>query len=188
VTERATLRVGMHRRIARLGLAAATGCAAAAGFAETALDVPFVRQIRRGCGPAAVAMVMQYWAGQLGLDGAAADAEKIDRALPASSKGVSGAALKEYLEDHGFAAYVFSGELSDLRHHIAKGRPVVVCLGLKGPGGPLHFVVVTGVGDGAVTLNDSTRGKMYREGMESFLRAWKAARNWAMLAVPRPGP
>jgi predicted double-glycine peptidase len=133
-------------------------------------------------------MVMQYWAGQAGFDGAAADAEKIDEALPPSSKGVTGEALKGYLESHGFSAYVFSGELSDLRDHITKGRPVVVCLGLKGPKGPLHFVVVAGVEDRAVILNDPTRGKLFREEMDPFLRAWKATRNWAMLAVPRQTP
>src|SRR5205085_8932703 len=65
------------------------------------LEVPFVHQVKAGCGSAAIAMVMQYWASrQPGLDTAAADAERIDRVLPPeSAKGIHGQALKRYLEE-----------------------------------------------------------------------------------------
>jgi uncharacterized protein YvpB len=62
---------------------------------------------------------------------------------------------------------------------------VVVCLGLKGPDGPLHYAVVVGLGDADVTLNDPARGKLVREEREAFLRSWKVTGNWALLAVPR---
>jgi uncharacterized protein YvpB len=150
------------------------------------IDVPFVRQVRAGCGAAAIAMVMQYWVKHdSGLDAAAADAEHIDAALPASSKGIFGNELKKYLEAHGFSAFVFNAEPRDLEQHLAKGRPVVVCLGLKGPDGPLHYAVVVGLGDADVTLNDPARGKLVREEREAFLRSWKVTGNWALLAVPR---
>jgi len=155
----------------------------------TWLDVPFVRQIRAGCGSAAIAMVMQYWArNDPNLDAAAAAAERIDRALPASSKGIAGKELRRYLEANGFSVFIFNGELSDLRHHAAKGRPTVVCLGLKGPRAPLHYAVVAGAGEDAVLLNDPARGKLVREDKESFLRSWKVTGNWALLAVPRQTP
>lgn len=150
------------------------------------IDVPFVRQVRAGCGPAAVAMVMQYWVRETpGLEAAAAGAEHIDKALPAGANGTFGKDLKEYLEAHGFSAYVFDGEMADLRNHLAKGRPVIVCLGLKGPDAPPHYVVVVGIGEGEVLLNDPARGKLVREKTADFLRAWKATENWALLAVPR---
>jgi predicted double-glycine peptidase len=150
------------------------------------LDVPFVPQVRQGCGPAAIAMVMQYWVQhQQGLDAAAADDERINEALPASSRGTFGNALKTYLEAHGFSAFVFTGEPQDLAHHLAKGRPLVVCLGPQGPDGPFHYVVVVGVGESEILLNDSARGKLTREGRETFLEQWKATGNWALLAVPR---
>lgn len=151
------------------------------------IDVPFVRQVRAGCGPAAVAMVMQYWVQKTpGLDAAAAGAEHIDKALPANPNGTFGKDLKEYLEAQGFSAYIFDGEMADLRNHLAKGRPVVVCLGLEGPDAPLHYVVVVGIGEGEVLLNDPARGKLFREKMSDFLGAWKVTQNWALLAVPRP--
>jgi ABC-type bacteriocin/lantibiotic exporter with double-glycine peptidase domain len=151
------------------------------------IDVPFVHQVRAGCGPASIAMVMQYWVQhQPGLDPAAADAERINEALPASSGGIFGNDLRTYLEAHGFSAFLFDGEPQDLAHHLAKGRPVVVCLGPKGPGGPLHYVVVVGSGENEILLNDSARGKLIRESKETFLKQWKATGNWALLAVPRP--
>ena len=153
------------------------------------LEVPFVHQVKAGCGSAAIAMVMQYWASrQPGLDGAAADAGRIDQALPPDSKkGIQGRALKQYLEDHGFSTFVFSGEIGDLQQHLAKGRPVVVALELNGARAPLHYVVVVGVKDKAVVVNDPARGKLIDIELQRFLLAWKPAGNWALLAVPRTG-
>jgi len=120
-----------------------------------------------------------------GLDPAAAAAERIDEALPPSSNGISGKQLRVYLEAHRFSAFVFDGELKDLRHHIAQGRPMIVCLGLKGTGAPLHFAVVVGVGEDGILLNDPARGKLVRDDLETFVRAWKVTGNWTLLAVPR---
>lgn len=173
----------MRRRLGLLFI----GCGLASFPNDIAwLDVPFVRQVRAGCGSAAIAMVMQYWVKhQPGLDDAAADAERIDRVLPVTSKGIHGRELKRYLETHGFSAFIFNGDLSDLRDHSAKGRPAVVCLGFRRPLASLHYVVVVGVGEDAILLNDPARGKLVREEKAAFLRAWKVTGNWALLAVPR---
>jgi predicted double-glycine peptidase len=154
------------------------------------LEVPFVEQVKSGCGSAAIAMVVQYWARQNhALDAAAADAERINQFLPATSaKGIQGQALKNYLEERGFDVFVFSGELRDLEHHFEKGRPVVVCFGLKGPRGPLHYSVVAGIDRDSVRLNDPARGKLIREDLGRFQAAWKVTGNWALLAVPRHVP
>ncbi|MBC7852058.1 MAG: C39 family peptidase [Pirellulaceae bacterium] len=151
------------------------------------LDVPYVRQVKAGCGAAAVAMVVQYWARHHPeLKDAAAETANIDELLPASRRGIRGSVLKDYLAQRGFNAFVFDGEMKDLRHHFEKGRPVVVCLGLSGAKGPLHYAVVVGVDDKTVWLNDSARGKLVRDDLESFEKAWRLSENWAMLAVPRP--
>src|SRR3954447_12243245 len=152
------------------------------------LDVPFVQQVKAGCGSAAVAMVVEYWARQFpGLDKAQADAERINELLPATSpKGIQGEALKEYLNGRGFQAFVFEGEMSDLRNHFAKGRPVIVCLAPKGTRAPLHYAVVAGLNDREVWLNDPARGKLSRESVERFITEWRRTDNWALLAVPRP--
>ena len=154
--------------------------------ASTWLDVPYVHQAEAGCGAASIAMVMQYWIRQdARLDSHAADGDRIFKLLSApSKKGISGQALKTYLEEHGFDAFVFDGELEDLRAHIQKGRPVVVCLAPRGSRAPLHFAVVVGVDENNVTLNDPARGKLFREDVNRFLRDWKTTGAWALLAVP----
>ena len=194
-----TLRFGRHRfraislarqnaaLLASLGLLL-IGLHSPASSADSPwLEVPFVHQVKAGCGSAAIAMGMQYWASrQPGLDAVAADAGRIDQVLlPGSTKGIQGQALKRYLEEHGFAAFVFSGEIRDLQQHLAKGRPVVVSLGLNGSRAPLHYLVVVGLKDNAVLVNDPARGKLIGINLQRFLLAWKLAGNWALLAVPR---
>ncbi|HXJ42368.1 MAG TPA: C39 family peptidase [Bryobacteraceae bacterium] len=154
------------------------------------LEVPFVHQVKAGCGSAAIAMIMQYWTSrEPRLDALAADAERIDQALPPGPrKGIQGQALKRYLEEHGFAAFVFSGEVGDLQQHLAKGRPLVVALELNGARAPLHYVVVVGLKDKTVLVNDPARGKLINIDLQRFLLAWKPARNWSLLAVPRTEP
>ncbi len=150
------------------------------------LDVPFVPQVKAGCGSAAVAMVIEYWAYRYpSLQYAAEDTAEIDRLLPASRRGIRGEALRRYLDRCGFRAFVFDGELADLEHHFEKGRPVIVCFAPKGPHAPLHYAVIVGVDARNVWMNDSARGKLIREDTSRFLEEWKVTANWALLAVPR---
>jgi predicted double-glycine peptidase len=151
------------------------------------LDVPFVQQVKAGCGSAAVAMVLEYWARQFPeLEATQADAERINQLLPATSpKGIGGEALKQYLKTRGFEAFIFNGEMQDLQHHFAKGRPVIVCLAPKGVRGPLHYAVVAGLDEQSVWLNDPARGKLFREDVKRFLTEWRPAEHWALLAIPQ---
>jgi predicted double-glycine peptidase len=151
------------------------------------LDVPFVQQAEDGCGAASVAMIMQYWARlEPHADAAAADGDRIYRLLSSpGGNGISGQALKRYLEQHGFSAFVIDGELRDLRQHLEKGRPLIVCTAPRGRHAPLHYAVVVGISDVELVLNDPARGKLIRENLDHFLHTWKATGNWTLLAVPR---
>ncbi len=170
----------------RLQFLVLCGCATCASNTVPWLDVPYVRQVKAGCGAAAVAMVVQYWARHYpALREAAAETDRIDELLPASRKGIRGAALNDYLSKRGFSVYIFDGELQDLRQHFDKGRPVIVCLGLSGPKAPLHYAVLVGIDEESVWLHDSARGKLTRESLDQFKSAWDVTGNWALLAVPR---
>jgi predicted double-glycine peptidase len=151
------------------------------------LDVPLVRQTARGCGPAAIAMVIQYWAGRdPRLASTAAATEHIRQDLPATDRGVAGSALKGYLEAHGFDAFVFRGDRAALENEFRKGRPVVICFAPHGNRGWLHYAVVAGVDGDALWLNDPQRGRLIREPLRRFQAAWDATGNWSLAAVPRP--
>src|SRR5258708_6054515 len=97
-------------------------CAAALLFCWTALawpstlDVPFVRQQKQGCGAAAVAMLMQYWADHgARVSPRAADAATVYRLLyDPRVQGTAGSSIVAYLHDQSFAAFPISGSRGDL--------------------------------------------------------------------------
>ncbi len=153
------------------------------------LDVPFVRQEKDGCGAASISMVMQYWnkAKDEQLS-ARADPRLIQRALLSKeAKGIFASAMERYFEEAGFRAFAFKGEWIDLKNHLLKGRPLVVCLKGSGRRDPLHYVVVTGLDwqQNFVFVNDPARRKLLRLDRSSFEKSWSAAGNWTLLALPK---
>ena len=148
------------------------------------LDVPFVKQVENGCGAAALSMTMEYWSHQgAPVDTGAADAGRIQGELyTAERHGILASAMRRYLEDHGFQALVFPGRWNDLAAQLEKGRPLIVALR---SGGEAHYVVIAGVSDDAVEMNDPAGRKLRKMGRAEFEKKWRAAGNWALLAVPR---
>ncbi len=146
------------------------------------LDVPYIRQERNSCGAASIAMVMQYWIAK-GASMPQPDAEphNIHRLLYSRrAEGIFASDMEKYFREKGFEAFAIRGEWADLRNHIEKGRPLIVCLK---EGAPLHYVVVAGVDEGFVLLNDPARRKLLRLDRAAFERDWKD--RWILLAVPR---
>jgi ABC-type bacteriocin/lantibiotic exporter with double-glycine peptidase domain len=140
------------------------------------LDVPFVKQAKNGCGPASVSMVMAYWRH------GAADTSEIDRVLYSRDTGTFASDMERYFRQQGFEAFAFAGEWADLEQHIAKGRPLIVCLGKS----RRHYVVVAGLDSRRelVAVNDPERRKLQQIDRKSFERDWSAAGHWTLLAVP----
>lgn len=152
------------------------------------LDVPYVKQPTEGCGAASIAMVMQYWAMQSGHS-PDADAATIQRALYSrDAHGVYASAMEMYLQQNGFRTFVLSATWSDLQHHLAKGRPLIVAIKSVAinPGEKaLHYVVVVGIDNDILLLNDPARRKLLKYARSDFEREWKVTANWTLLALPR---
>jgi len=170
--------------------AAGVGFALAAETPSLWIDVPFVAQVKNGCGSAAMAMVMEYWekkAGR-GAAGAAADAGKIQAALYSpAEEGIPASAMKRYFEGAGYRAFTFVGDWNELGHHLERGRPLIVSLKASGPRGPLHYIVVVGIDSARryIYVNDPAQQKMLRLSREGFESEWSATQHWTLLAVPR---
>ena len=146
------------------------------------LDVPFVRQEKEGCGAASVAMVLRYWRQE-------GDAREIHRRLySAESRGTPARALIRYLDERGFDAFAMEGAWEDLEKHLAKGRPLIACLGNGRAGGLRHYVVVVGVSPDQVALHDPAAGQLRLLRRGDFEERWAAAGRWTLLAVPRATP
>ena len=163
----------------------------AAGNPAIWIDVPFAAQTKDGCGSASIAMVMQYWENKQGQPVAAeANPLTIQAALfSRSAGGIYASSMQQYLRQSGYRAFIFQGQWSDLQHHLALGRPLIVMLKASGPLGPLHYVVVVGIDSqrGYVFLNDPAQQKMLRISREGFESEWSYTHHWTLLAVPQTG-
>ncbi|MGE5647108.1 MAG: C39 family peptidase [Acidobacteriota bacterium] len=170
-------------RLAALWAAAALSACAAAPV----LDVPIVVQQKNGCGAAAIAMVMGYWHERM-PEVPAGDSEGaiFDRLYVPGEKGIRGADMARYLEQRAFRVFLIRADEADLSHHVARGRPLIVCL-RPGKSAPNHYVVVVGAdpGSGTVSFVDPARGMVICQRTARFRREWEPAGNWALLAVPR---
>jgi len=157
------------------------------------LDVPFVKQEKNGCGAASISMVMQYWNREKSRDqtlSARADPRVIQQALYSSeAKGIPAAAMERYFEEAGFVPFAFKGEWIDLKNHLSKGRPLIVCLKGEGRRDPLHYVVVSGLDwqRDFIFVNDPARRKLLRLDRSLFEKSWEAAANWTLLVLPKQG-
>jgi ABC-type bacteriocin/lantibiotic exporter with double-glycine peptidase domain len=145
------------------------------------LDVPFVKQEANGCGAAAIAMVMRYWSRE------DADPHRIYKALYSQEvQGIRGEDVERFLRVTGFQTFVFHGDWQDLEQHLAKGRPLMVCL-REGRTGPLHYVVVSGLDTrhNVVLVNDPARRKLLKVERGVFETDWTGSDRWTLLAVPQ---
>lgn len=167
------------------------GTAQAATGRTVWIDVPFAAQTKDACGSASIAMVMQYWDQKEKLP-VTADADPAHiQALLFSSKarGIYTSSMEAYLRRSGYKVFAFQGEWSDLEHHLALGRPLIVAIQPNGRLGPLHYVVVVGIDPtrNYVFVNDPAQQKMLRISRQGFESEWRATHDWTLLAVPQQG-
>ena len=168
-------------------LALAVACPMLSAAEGVWLDVPFVHQETNGCGPASLAMILDYWrehrAPAEKLATPLADPKDIQRRLYVPErKGTPADSMQRYLEANGYRAFSFSGQWQDVRHHIGLGRPLIVAI--KTGSDSFHFAVVAGVSDTSIALNDPADRKLRRYSREDFERKWLGAGGWTLLAVP----
>ena len=149
------------------------------------IDVPFIQQDKNGCGSASIWMVMMYW-----QPDAAVNVDEIQRQLYSQEAGgIHAKDMARYFESQGYRTFAFRAEWADLKEHVSKGRPLIVCLERNRRGVPLHYVVVAGVDDmqNLVLVNDPAQRKLLSMSRAEFEQAWRATGNWTLLAVPEVG-
>ena len=152
------------------------------------LDVPFVAQADNGCGAACAAMILDYWSARSPGAAPPPGAASPQAELRPGKLGITASALEAYLRSRSLRVFAFAGQWSDLHHHVARGRPLVVAL--DQPGAARHFVVVAGVDpeQRVVLVNDPARRKLLKVARAEFERAWRGAGYWTLLAVPAHAP
>jgi len=144
------------------------------------VDLPPVRQTGASdCGAAALASVLGYWGRPTSLPA-------IERSVDVEHGGAALGDLERFARAHGFAAYAFNAELSDLEHELRAGRPVIV--GMVKPYQPgkgiAHYEVVTGYEPVAkrILTFDPARG-LRENGVAGFLAEWQPAKRVALVVL-----
>lgn len=145
-------------------------------------DVPFHAQSDYQCGPASLAMVLNY-----------ADVEiPMETLIPqVYLPGREGSVQPEMLATarrHGRIPYVLNDSFDSLLSEIAAGHPVVVMQNLSLPAWPMwHYAVVIGYDlDSEEMILHSGEEAQRIEAFNRFDATWARSGRWAFVALP-PG-
>jgi tetratricopeptide (TPR) repeat protein len=144
-------------------------------------DVPLIVQADYFCGPAALAMVMQ-WSG--------ADVTQAELAAVSFTPMAKGTYLSDMLgaaRRQGYLAITVD-DLPALLGDVQAGHPVIVFQNLGFELAPVwHYGVVIGydLTSGIITLH-SGQNRVMRMPLSNFLRSWDRGDRWALAVMP-PG-
>jgi hypothetical protein len=143
-------------------------------------EVPFHPQSRYQCGPAALATVLE-WSGRHITPQALKP-----RVYVPERRGTLQPEVKAAARTEGRLAYPLQNGVQGLIAEIEAGHPVLVMQNLGLDWLPQwHYAVVIGITDNPprVVLR-SGREKRHVLAMDTFLRTWRRADNWALVVLP----
>lgn len=144
------------------------------------IDVPFVKQKDKYCGPAALSSIFLYWNKNISQEEIAKDIFFNELG------GVLNIDLEKYARSKGFWAKESNTDFQTLKTYLRKGIPVIAMERLH----PYifnknHFVVITGFSDkhGAVIQHTGDQANVIRS-YKGFMRNWYRAGGWILKVVP----
>ena len=152
-----------------------SGCATTTSRRVT-LDVPFVAQKPNFCGPAALAMLANYYGHRVTQEDIAGAVY-----LP-EVRGTLTTELADYARQFNFWVRQYRGSENDLREKLAAGVPLIV---LGRFGNRWHYFVVLDVDDfqQTLTVHSDTRANV-QFSQDEFRRFWEHADRWTLLICP----
>ena len=143
---------------------------------QSPIPVPFIAQKPNYCGPAALAMLANYYGYKVSQDEIASAIY-----LP-NIGGTLTSELSDYARRFNLWVRQYRGSVDDLRQKLDAGVPLIV-LGKFGE--QPHYFIVLGWDDfrQVVTVHSDTRPR-YEMRAEDFLRHWDRADHWTLLICP----
>ena len=143
---------------------------------DDVLKVPFIAQKPNYCGPAALAMLANYYGHPVSQDEIAGAIYLPDVGGTLTSE------LGDYARRFHLWVRQYHGSLDDLREKLAAGVPLLV-LGRFGE--QPHYFVVLGWDSfrQIVTVHSDARAR-FEMRLEDFQRHWDRAGNWTLLVCP----
>ncbi len=159
-----------------LGFLVVLSAASFARAVDDILDVPFIAQKPNYCGPAALAMLANYYGHPVSQDEIASAIYLPDIGGALTSE------LGDYARRFNLWVRQYHGTLDDLRQKLDAGVPLLV---LGKFGDQSHYFVVLGWDKfrQVVTVHSDTRPR-YEMRAEDFQNRWDRAGNWTLLVCP----
>jgi len=116
-----------------------------------------------GCGPTALSMVCMYLLQDTTLDPAYIAKYSVENGYRVQGNGTSWALMSKGARDFGLQSEELTLSESQVLEHLEKGDPVICVVGPGDFTDTGHFIVMTGIEDGKIRLNDPnspTRSEM----------------------------
>jgi predicted double-glycine peptidase len=154
--------------------------------------VPFEKWLKRNyCGPACLAMVLNYWDETRSFN-----QQKIsDEIYDSENKATYNSEMVLYPRNKGFTSYSFQGNLQILKEMVGKGIPVIVLTKTIKQIAKGHYRVVIGFDDdkSQIIFHDPFFGGRHAMKFKNFMKVWELGKGrnqsrWMMAVVPAQSP
>ena len=154
--------------------------------------VPFEKWLARNyCGPACLAMVLNYWDETRSFS----QRKITDEIYDSQTQATYNSEMVLYPRTHGFESYSFQGDLRILKDVVGKNIPVIVLTKTINKIAKGHYRVVIGFDDDQdqIIFHDPYFGGRTAMTSKDFLKAWELGKGrnqsrWMMAVVPGQGP
>jgi peptidase C39-like protein len=140
------------------------------------LVVPYLPQTEALCGGAVAAMMYRYWGD------VHADVQQFAPLVDERAGGIATDVLARAIEERGWQTFRVTGSVELLQEQIDKGRPVMILVADRGIRN--HYLLVTGIEEGAVIVHDPTWGPSRRIVFDDLLVAWEPTGFWSLVVLP----
>jgi ABC-type bacteriocin/lantibiotic exporter with double-glycine peptidase domain len=142
-------------------------------------DVPFYSQESYQCGPASLAMVMNY------LKVMVKPEEIAEDIYSKSAHGTLNLDMVLYARRKGLSAGQYKGNLSDIHKNIADGNPLIVLVDYGFSFyEATHFMVIVGYNEAGIIVNSGKKKDHFIPEKE-FLKSWGKTNYWTLLIQHR---
>jgi ABC-type bacteriocin/lantibiotic exporter with double-glycine peptidase domain len=142
-------------------------------------DVPFYSQESYQCGPASLAMVMNY------LKVMVKPEEIADDIYSKSAHGTLNLDMVLYAQRKGLSALQYKGNMSDIHKNITDGTPLIVMVDYGFSFyEESHFMVIIGYNEYGIIVNSGKKKDHFIPEKE-FLKAWEKTNYWTLLVRRR---
>lgn len=146
------------------------------------VSVPFIKQRTDYCGPATLAMIINFWGLNITQD------EIAEEVYSSVLKGTLSIQMVLYAIKQGFEAEIYNGSLLDIKDKLTLGLPLIVSHRANTGDEIVHYLVILGFDDNKKVIYVHSGEKENQAiDYQTFLERWNLANNLTILVYPKEG-